>query len=114
MKSDPAVTGECMKRLGLLKEEFPYLKDVAEIYEAIMPLVLDSDLHVGPVSITSREALSKLERGVHLLSDLDMELDGDAVSGLMLRLCHAVECSAKNSMSPLVKAAKDIGTAIEE
>ncbi len=79
------------QRLRTLAQDSPGLKDAAWVYEAILPLLWDADLHVVPVSITPDEARTKMERGVPLLHDLDLELDGQAAHELMLSLARAVE-----------------------
>lgn len=84
--ADPVV-----ERLRKLAHERPDLKDAARIYEAILPLLRDADLHVVPLSMTTEEARAKLETGLPLLTGLDLELDSQAASDLMLRLAGSLE-----------------------
>jgi FdhE protein len=80
-----------MERLRKLRHERPDLKDAARIYEAILPLLGAADLHVVPVSISPEEARSKLEKGLPLLTGLDLELDLQSVCNLMLGLARSLE-----------------------
>ncbi len=85
------------QRLRALAQDAPDLKDAARVYEAILPLLGDADLHAAPVSITLDQVRTKMERGLPLLHDLDLELDGQAAHELMLSLARAVETmGAKN------------------
>lgn len=77
--------------LRALAHESPDLKAAARLYEAILPLLRDADLHCAPVSLTRDQICEKLERGLPLLHDLDLELDREAVRELMLELAEAVE-----------------------
>ncbi len=80
-----------VRRLRGLAHGSPDLKEAAQCYESIVPLLSDADHLAKRVSITSEEACAKMERGQPLLHDLDLELDGQAVAGLMLRLARALE-----------------------
>jgi FdhE protein len=80
-----------VKRLRKLTLERPDLKDAARIYEAILPLLCNADLRVVPISIIPEEACSKLEMGLPLLTGLDLELDIQSVSDLMLGLARSIE-----------------------
>lgn len=85
------------QRLCALAHESPELKAAAQLYEAILPLLRDADLHGAPVSLTRDQIREKLDRGLPLLHDLDLELDREAVRELMLRLARAVEAVGKKS-----------------
>ncbi len=80
-----------VRRLRGLVHGLPNLKEAAQCYESIVPLLSDADLLVERVSITPEEARAKMERGQPLLHALDLELDGQAVGDLMLRLAQALE-----------------------
>jgi FdhE protein len=84
-----------VQRLRALVKESPDLKDAAQIYEAILPLLRDTDLHVASVSLTPEHVRAKMENGLSLLHDLDLELDTEAVRELMLKLAAAVETAGK-------------------
>jgi Protein involved in formate dehydrogenase formation len=90
--ADPIV-----QRLRALIKESPDLKDAAELYEAILPLLRDADLHVGTISLTPEQARAKMEAGLPLLSGLDLDLDVEAVRELMIKLARAVETVGKKN-----------------
>jgi Protein involved in formate dehydrogenase formation len=79
------------QRLCALAHESPDLKAAAQLYEAVLPVLRSADLRVAPVAMTSAGVRSKMEKGLPLLSDLDLELDAAAARELMLRLARAVE-----------------------
>ncbi len=91
-RDDPIV-----QRLNALAQESPDLKEAAQVYEAILPLLRDADLHVAPVSITPEQAREKMTRGLVLLHDLDLGLDLQAVRELMLQLARAVETKGRKN-----------------
>ena len=78
-------------RLSEVAKGSPDLKDAAEIYMAILPLLRDADLHASALSLTQEEATQKLEKGVSLLYGVDLDLDAGALHELMLRLAMTVE-----------------------
>ena len=84
--SDPLV-----RRLHELVKQSPDLKDAALFYEIILPLVRDADLHAAPVSLGPKEARAKLAAGLPFLQDVELEVDLDAVHGLILRLACELE-----------------------
>jgi FdhE protein len=79
------------QRLRALAKESPELKDAALLYEAVLPLLRDADLHAGTLSLTTGQAREKMESGAPLLSGLDLDLDVEAVRALMIELAAAVE-----------------------
>src|SRR3990172_8863576 len=78
-------------RLRALVKESPDLNGSAQLYEAVLPLLRDADLHVGTISLTPEQARTKMENGQPLLSGLDLDLDVEAVRALMIKLAAAVE-----------------------
>src|SRR5512136_1347046 len=80
-----------VQRLRALVQDSPDLKDAAELYEAILPLLRDADLHVGTISLTPEQARAKIEKGSPLLHDVDLELDVESMRELMIKLAAAVE-----------------------
>jgi FdhE protein len=84
--SDPLV-----RRLHELVEQSPDLKDAALFYEIILPLVKDADLHAAPLSLGPKEASATLAAGLPLLQNVELEVDLDAVHGLILRLACELE-----------------------
>ncbi len=119
--ADPIV-----QRLRALAQESPELKDAAERYEAILPLLRDADLHVGTISLTPDQVRAKMERGLPLLHDLDLELDTQAARELMINLAAAMETIGKkherrklrlpwiHAAGGPASAARRIRTALEE
>jgi FdhE protein len=90
-------TDTIVQRLRALVQESPELKNAAQVYEAILPLLRDADLRVAPVSLTPEEARAKMELGLPLLHDIDLGLDVEAVHELMLKLARAVETLKKKN-----------------
>ena len=88
-------TDPMIQRLRALEKERPELKDTTLIYEAILPVLREADLHAGVISLTSSQVREKMETGEPLLADLDLDLDGEAVQRLMIRLAAAVEAIGK-------------------
>ena len=80
-----------VQRLRTLAHELPELNNAAQVYEAILPLLRDADLHAGTISLTPGQVREKMEAGVPLLSGLDLDFDVEAVRALMIRLAAAVE-----------------------
>ncbi|HEY6838858.1 MAG TPA: formate dehydrogenase accessory protein FdhE [Geobacteraceae bacterium] len=105
------ITDPLLNRLNAVTHDHPELGEAARLYGAILPLVRDADLRVSPPPITPDEARARLARRVPLLPGLDLELDGDAVRGLMLRLARGVAASGVAGQSA---AAEAIRTAIAE
>jgi len=90
-------TDAIVQRLRAIVQESPDLQHMAQVYEAILPLLRDADLRVAPLSLTPEEARAKMELGLPLLDDLDLELDVEAVHDLMLKLARAVETMKKKN-----------------
>lgn len=78
-------------RLQALAQDSPDMRDAALFYGSILPLLCDADLGITPVSLTAGEARSKMEAGLPLLQDLELELDGAAVRRLATGLARALE-----------------------
>ncbi len=89
-----------VQRLHVLVESSPDLAEVAHIYERILPLLRDADLHVTPLVLTPAQARAKMERGLPLLHELDLEIDDQAICQLMLQLAHALETTGEKSLPP--------------
>jgi FdhE protein len=94
-----------VQRLRSLARNSPDLNDVAQVYKAILPLLRDADLRVSAVSMTQEQARAKLDTGLPLLHDLDLELDVESVRDLMLRLAHAVENSGEKNHASRIRLA---------
>jgi FdhE protein len=86
-----------VNRLRALVQESPDLINAAQVYEVILPLLRDADLRVAPLTLTPGEAQAKMELGLPLLHDLDLELDVEAMHELMIKLARAVEIMKKKN-----------------
>ena len=114
------------RRLRALAQESPELKETARLYEAILPILRDADLHIGEVSLTQEQVREKMDLGQPLLHGLDIELDIDAVRELMLRLVRAIEGLRTKDLPRIMRlpwkqssarsdtAVRRIGNAIED
>jgi FdhE protein len=94
-----------VQRLRLLTHDSPDLSEIARMYEAILPLLRDADLHVAPVSMTREQAHEKMAEGLPLLHDIYLEFDYEAARELMLLLVRAVEQSGENNQACLIRSA---------
>ncbi len=117
-----------VQSLRTLANELPELKDAAKVYEAILPLLRDADLHPGTISLTTDQVREKMTSGVPLLSGLDLDFDVEAARTLMIKLVAAVEKTVSVDQPPKLKlrlpwfssrtepdtAARRIRTALEE
>jgi len=93
-------TDPIVLRLLAAVRDSPDLRDAVQVYETILPLLRDADLHVTPIAITADQARGKLEMGLPLLQDVDLELDVKAACELMLQLARALATIPK----PLARA----------
>ncbi len=105
---DPLVTA-----LRTLAQSSPDLKPAAQLYQIILPLLRDADLHAEPISLTEEQAREKLTRGIPLLRDEGtddstnrLSLDPNAARDLLVRLAR--------SLDKLRKEARLIRDAIEK
>ncbi len=99
---------EVVHRLRTIAEESPDLKEAAQVYAALLPLLYNAGLHVPPPSLTAEEARAKMECGRHLLDGLDLELDLQEMRALMLRLASSLEdCLLDNRIRLIVSAIHD-------
>jgi hypothetical protein len=98
-----------VQRLRALAKESPELKESAQLYEAILPLLRDADLHVGTVSLTPDQVREKMVNGQPLLSGLDLDLDVGAVRELMIKLAAAMEYRKKHQPASCFTVDSNIG-----
>jgi FdhE protein len=96
-----------LRALALEYAGLPDLEKAVQIYGSILPLLENADFHIAPVSITHEQVCSKMELGLPLLLDLDLELDIMAVRGVMIQMADALE-------NRLAGAISQIGLALEE
>jgi FdhE protein len=88
---DPVV-----QRLHELVRESPDLKNAALLYEAILPVLRDAPPPVSALSLTPEQVRGKMESGVALLADVELDLDIEAMRELLLGLAVAVEKADRN------------------
>lgn len=80
-----------VQRLNSVAGTHPDLRAAARLYEAILPLIRDADIHVSPLHLDQATIRASLETGVPVLSGLDLEVEFKDLEELMLRLIRAVE-----------------------
>lgn len=100
-QADPLITS-----LRSLAQSSPDLKPAVQLYEIILPLLRDADLHAEPLALTEEQAREKLACGIPLLRDEPLTLDPNAVRDLLIRLAR--------SLDKLRKEARPILDAIEK
>ena len=81
-------TDPVIRSLKTLTQDSPHLKNAAGLYEAILPLLRDGDIHVGQVSLTPEQVCSKMEKGLPLLHGLDLEVDMESMRDLNAPACR--------------------------
>jgi len=91
MTKPTAVIDPIQQRLAALTQETPDLAPMAELYQAILPLLRDANLRVEPIALTQDQARAKLDAGLPLLHDIDLPVDDQSFCDLMLRLARAIE-----------------------
>ncbi len=87
----PVDTDPVAQRVRALVKDSPDLKDAAELYGSVIPLLRDADPDVAPVSLTVEDARRKMKAGLPLLHGLDLELDAEKIRGLIIKLAASVE-----------------------
>jgi Protein involved in formate dehydrogenase formation len=80
-----------VRQLHSLAQEYPDLREAAEVYVALLPILHAADLHVTPLAITQDQARAKMEKGIPLLQGADLALDDWAARNLMVRLARTLE-----------------------
>jgi len=105
-----STTDPLIQRLHALAQQsagLPDLGKAVQIYRAILPLLENVDFHIAPVYITHEQVRSKMEMGLPLLLDLDLELDIREVREVMIQMTAALE-------NVRARAICQIGLALEE
>lgn len=120
------------ERLRALARERPDLVDAAAVYRVVLPLIRDALLRPGRLPLTADEARLRLEKGMPLLADLELEQDSAGVRELVLRLAGSLEAldrkkpetgtgggapsehAARNGVAGIAAAARRIRLALEE
>lgn len=90
--SDPIVS-----RLSELGKGAPELCDAAAIYGALIPVLREAELGALPLSMTPDEVRLKISHGRPVLADIELALDTQAVSGLLVKLALSLEKAARKS-----------------
>lgn len=115
-----------VQHLRSLAKEFPELDKATQVYEAILPLLRDADLRVGTISLTAGQVREKMESGMPLLYDLELDFDAEEARKLMIKLAAAVGKAGRapqpfklrlpwhSSITVTDSAAHRIRTALEE
>jgi len=83
-----------IQRLRALARKSPDLKDAARVYEAVLPLLRDADLHVKTIPLTLEQAREKMGKGQPLLLGMDLDIDLDSARVFMIKLARALESSS--------------------
>ncbi len=92
MLTRPASTQDpIVQNLKTLAETAPDLREAAEIYAAILPLLHDRAQFAEPVAMTPAEARLKLERGSSLLDGEELYFDEWAARDLLIQLARGLE-----------------------
>lgn len=82
-----------------LVQESPDLKGAARFYGAILPVLRGANLRIIPVCFTREQAQAKMGKGLPLLSNVNLEIDEEALSNLLMRLAEAVETASEQDKS---------------
>jgi formate dehydrogenase accessory protein FdhE len=90
-----STTDPLTQRLRRLAQTSPALASTARMYESFLPLLRDADLDVAPIHVTPRQIQEKLQQGIPLLMDVDLDIDAGSARELMLKLAEAMAGSGK-------------------
>ncbi len=92
MLTRPVTTQDpVLRRLQAMAETTPDLREAAEIYSAILPLLRDRVQLALPVAMTPAEARMKLDRGSFLLQGEELRFDDWTAHDLLVQLARALE-----------------------
>jgi FdhE protein len=92
------------QRLGVLARDRPDLREAAEVYRVILPILRDAGPIAAPIALPEEEAREKISRGEPLLHGCTLLFDAAASRGLMLRLARALEETGLAGMAPIRQA----------
>ena len=90
-------TDPLTQRLRRLAQTSPALASTARMYEVVLPLLRDADLDVAFIHFTPRQIQEKLQRGIPLLMDVELDIDVASARELMLKLADALAGFGKKS-----------------
>jgi len=88
-----------VKRLHSVVDCSPDLRVAARLYETILPLVRDADIHVSLQRLDQSMVRACLASGVPVLCGIGLEVEFRGVDELMLQLVRAVESMAASEKS---------------
>lgn len=92
MLTRPATTQDpLVQHLRTLAQTMPDLREAAEIYAAILPLLRDRVQLALPVAMTPAEARMKLQRGSFLLEGEELDFDEWSARDLLIQLARSLE-----------------------
>jgi formate dehydrogenase maturation protein FdhE len=92
MLTQPTTTQDpVVQRLNALAQATPELRDAAEIYAAILPLLRDRPALAMPVAMTPAEARLKMQRGSFLLEAEELAFDEWNARELLIQLARGLE-----------------------
>lgn len=92
MLTRPATTQDpVVQRLHALAQATPELREAAETYAAILPLLRDQQKLALPVAMTPAEARMKMERGSFLLEAEGLAFDEWTARELLIQLARGLE-----------------------
>lgn len=80
-----------VKRLKSVADAAPDLRVAARMYQAILPLIRDADIHIRSAQLDATTIHSCLEAGVPVLSCFEMEVNFSELEDLLVKLLRAVE-----------------------
>jgi len=91
IKDGTGAVDPILRRLNIIVAERPELSDAAHLYGALLPLTRDFELSAGPVGMTREQAVGKLQEEIPLLADMNIALDEQAVSSLVMQMAKVLE-----------------------
>jgi formate dehydrogenase accessory protein FdhE len=108
-KAGPASSDPIARRLAEIDREAPELGKIVWTYGAILPLLRDADLHVGKVNLTQEQTRKKLEAGLPLLHDIEIEFDLQSMADLLVAIIHALGSNEGQVTASGIRAALEEG-----
>jgi FdhE protein len=100
-------TDPLIQRLLELARTSPALAAAARQYETILPLLRDADLDAAPILLTPLQIHEKLQQGVPLLFDIELDIDVTSAHELMVKLADAAAAKKSRAFPPWKKHAPD-------
>jgi hypothetical protein len=82
-------TDPLIQRLRQLALTSPALAATAHQYENLLPRLRDADIQAAPILLSTEQIQEKLQQGIPLLFDMDLDIDVASARELMIRLADA-------------------------